>query len=77
MTILDENLREVAQHRRLFGEKEQEAMDWVPYLKQLSRYPAALKYSGIHAMLPDPVKDFLENLVHIGRKVRPCVSCGT
>jgi len=61
VTILDENLREVAQHRRLFGEKEQEAMDWIPYLRQLSRYPAALKYSGIHAMLPDPVKDFLEN----------------
>ncbi len=61
VTILDENFREVARHRRLFGEKEQEAMDWIPYLKQLSRYPAALKYSGIHAMLPDPVKDFLEN----------------
>ena len=60
VTILDENLREVARHRRLFGEKEQETMDWIPYLKQLSRYPSALKYSGIHAMLPDPVKDFLE-----------------
>ena len=61
VTILDENLREVVQHRRLFGEQKQEAMDWIPYLKQLSRHPAALKYSGIHAMLPDPVKDFLEH----------------
>lgn len=61
VSILDENLREVARHRRLFGSQEQEAMDWIPYLKQLSRYPTALKYSGIHAMLPDPVKSFLEN----------------
>jgi hypothetical protein len=61
VSILDENLREVARHRRLFGCQEQEAMDWIPYLKQLSRYPTALKYSGIHAMLPDPVKSFLEN----------------
>lgn len=61
VTILDENLREVIQHRRLFGNKEQESMDWIPYLKQLSRYPTALKYSGIHAMLPDPVKHYLES----------------
>jgi len=61
VTILDENLREVVKHRRLFGSKEQEAMDWIPYLKQLSRYPTALKYSGIHTMLPDPLKEFLES----------------
>ena len=61
VTILDENLREVVRHRRLFGTKVQESMDWIPYLKQLSRYPAALKYSGIHAMLPDPVKTYLES----------------
>ena len=61
VTILDENLREVVKHRRLFGKEEQESMDWIPYLKQLSRYPTALKYSGIHAMLPDPLKTFLES----------------
>lgn len=60
VSILDENHREVVTHRRLFGKKNQESMNWIPYLKQLSRHPAALKYSGIHAMLPDPVKDFLE-----------------
>ena len=61
VTILDENLREVVRHRRLFGIAVQESMDWIPYLKQLSRYPTALKYSGIHAMLPDPVKNYLES----------------
>jgi len=67
VTILDDNLREVVKHRRLFGTREQEAMDWIPYLKQLSRYPTALKYSGIHAMLPDPVKTYLESQNRSGR----------
>lgn len=34
-------------------------MDWLPYLTQLSRRPAALKYTGIYPMLPDPVQEFL------------------
>ena len=44
---------------RLYGEQEQESMDWLPYLTQLSRRPAALKYTGIYPMLPEPVQEFL------------------
>jgi transposase len=60
VTVLDENMREVIRHARLYGQRRQEAMDWIPYLKQLSRYPAALKYSGIYTMLPDPVQGWLD-----------------
>lgn len=57
--ILDENYREILKHSRLYGEQRQESMDWLPYLTQLSRRPAALKYTGIYPMLPKPVQDFL------------------
>ena len=41
--ILDENYREVLSHPRLYGPRGQEQMDWLPYLTQLARRPAALK----------------------------------
>lgn len=36
---LDENYREIVRHPRLYGDYEQESMDWLPYLTQLSRRP--------------------------------------
>jgi hypothetical protein len=43
-------------------------MDWLPYLTQLSRRPAALKYTGIYPMLPEPIQDFLENCDYPSKK---------
>jgi hypothetical protein len=57
---LDDNHRPVTVHQRLYGQHKQEAMDWIPYLTQLSRNPGALKYTGIWNMLPDPLQDYLE-----------------
>ena len=59
---LDESHRPITRHQRLYGNYKQEQMDWLPYLTQLSRYPAALKYSGIYAMLPDFVQEYLSGL---------------
>ncbi len=59
--VLDESHREVTRHPRLYGKERQESMDWLPYLTQLSRRPAALKYTGIYPMLPDLVQDFLND----------------
>lgn len=59
--VLDENYREIIRHPRLYGEKNLESMDWLPYLTQLSRRPAALKYTGIYPMLPEPIQDFLSS----------------
>lgn len=58
--VLDENHREVVRHPRLYGEKRQESMDWLPYLNQLARRPAALKYTGIYDLLPSTVRSFLD-----------------
>ena len=35
-------------------------MDWLPYLRQLSIRPRALKYSGIYDMMPPTMKQFFE-----------------
>ena len=35
-------------------------MDWLPYLNQLARRPAALKYTGVYDLLPKKVRSFLD-----------------
>lgn len=62
VTMLDESLKEIVTHKRLYGDCEQESMDWIPYLEQISKYPTAFKYTGIHKMLPDPVNEYLDRL---------------
>jgi len=58
--VMDENYREIVRHRRLYGDTKQQSMDWLPYLKQLSMRPRALKYSGVYDMMPPAMKQFLE-----------------
>lgn len=49
-------------HERLYGDYKQQSMQWLPYLTQLARRPGALKYTGIYQMLPQPVKEYMEEL---------------
>jgi len=58
--VMDENFREIVRHRRLYGDTKQQRMEWLPYLRQLSMRPRALKYSGIYDMMPAAMKQFLE-----------------
>lgn len=60
VTVMDENYREIVRHRRLYGDTKQQRMDWLPYLRQLSMRPRALKYSGIYDMMPIAMKKFVE-----------------
>jgi len=60
VSILDKDMNVVVTHKRLYGKERQEIMDWIPYLKQLSRKPAALKYSGIYQLLPERVMNWLD-----------------
>lgn len=59
--VMDENYREIVRHHRLYGDTKQQSMDWLPYLRQLSMRPRALKYSGIYDMMPSAMKQFLES----------------
>ena len=59
--VMDENYREIVRHCRLYGDTKQQSMDWLPYLRQLSVRPRALKYSGIYDLMPSAMKQFLES----------------
>jgi transposase len=59
VTILDESLREIVSHSRLYGPQKQQRVQWLPYLTQLSRRPRALKYSGAWEMMPEPLQQWL------------------
>jgi hypothetical protein len=59
--VMDENYREIVRHRRLYGDTKQQSMDWLPYLRQLSIRPRALKYSGIYDMMPSAMKQYLDD----------------
>lgn len=56
---MDDSNREIVRHRRLYGESKQQSMQWLPYLTQLAKRPAALKYTGIYSMLPKDIQEFL------------------
>jgi transposase len=60
--VLDENYREIVRHERLYGDHKQQSMQWLPYLAQLARRPGALKYTGIYHMLPQPMREYMEDL---------------
>lgn len=59
VTILDENLREIVIHSRIYGPERAERMNWLPYLHQLSRRPTALKYTPVYEMMPAPLQQWL------------------
>lgn len=58
--VLDENFSDIVCHPRFYGDKKQQSMNWIPYLKQLSRKPLALKYSGVYELMPCNMKQFIE-----------------
>ncbi len=60
VVVLDESLRPVVKHRRLYGSSRQESMDWLPYLTQLSRRPGALKYTPVYSLMPEPLQRWLD-----------------
>ena len=59
--VFDSENKLIAKHRRLYGDTKQQSMDWLPYLKHISAKPRSLRNSGIYDMLPDNVKNYLDN----------------
>lgn len=57
---LTESREPIVVHKRLYGKTKQQSMQWLPYLTQLSKRPAALKYTGIYRMMPEPLQAFLD-----------------
>ena len=61
VTIMDSHMNEIVTHRRLYGDYKQTSMDWLPYLKYISRKPRSLKNSGIYDMMPQSMRLFMDN----------------
>lgn len=61
VTVLDENQKEVAVHRRLYGDEHQESMQWLPYLRYIARKPRSLRNSGIYDMMPERMQIYLDS----------------
>ena len=60
VTVLDDSLHEIVTHRRLYGQEHQESMNWLPYLSYVSRHPRSLKNTGIYAMMPGEMQNYLD-----------------
>lgn len=61
ITVLDHNYNEIVVHQRLYGGDKQQSMEWLPYLKYIALRPRSLRNSGIYDMMPDTMKNFLDN----------------
>ena len=57
---MDADMHEIVTHRRLYGKDEPESMDWLPYLKYISRKPRSLRNSGIYDLMPESMQCFMD-----------------
>ena len=60
VVVMDEDMREIVRHRRLYGDSSQKSMEWLPYLKYIARKPRSLRNSGIYEMLPETVRKYMD-----------------
>lgn len=61
ITIMDTKYNPVVTHRRLY-EKDEESMDWLPYISLMAKRPNALKYTGFYQELPEIWQNHLSDL---------------
>lgn len=67
VTVMDSRQQEITTHRRLYGDEVQESMQWLPYLKAISRKPRSLRNSGIYSMLPENMRSYLDECQNTDR----------
>lgn len=59
--VMDENLKPIVSHRRLYGDTKQQSMNWFPYLKYIALKPRSLRNSGIYDMMPVQMQRYLDS----------------
>lgn len=52
----------VVTHQRLYGEQKQSSMNWLPYLRSISRKPRSLFHSSIFDMMPENMQQYIGRL---------------
>ena len=50
----------IVTHRRLYGDRKQSSMDWIPYLTAISRKPRSLFNSGLYDMMPESMQKYMK-----------------
>jgi transposase len=50
----------IVTHKRLYGDSKQSSMEWLPYLKAISRKPRSLFNSGIYDMMPEGMQEYMK-----------------
>lgn len=60
VTIYDLDYHEIVRHKRLYGDKKAESIDWLLYLKYIARKPRSLRNSGIYDQLPINMQKYLD-----------------
>ena len=58
--VMDLKQQLIVTHRRLYGDEEQESMEWLPYLQYIARKPRSLRNSGIYDMMPESMQKYLD-----------------
>ncbi len=59
--VMDMNMQEVVRHRRLYGDRVQSSMEWLPYLKYIAKKPRSLRNSGIYDMMPAVMQEYMDS----------------
>ena len=61
--VMDADYKEILRHRRLYGKDKEklQSMQWLPYLRAISRKPRSLENSGLYDMLPEPMQKYLDD----------------
>ena len=58
--VMDDKQHVIIAHNRLYGDKKQQSMEWLPYLKYIAKKPRSLKNSGIYDMMPENMRFYLD-----------------
>ena len=61
VSVMDQDYQSIVMHKRLYG-KNQESMDWLPYISLMAKRPTALKYTGFYQQLPASWQEYLSDL---------------
>ena len=67
VVVMDNEMHEIVRHRRLYGDKEQSSMEWLPYLKYIAKKPRSLRNSGIYDMLPENMRLYMDTCANSDR----------
>lgn len=67
VTLLDDKYHQIIKHPRLYG-RQNESMQWAPYLELMARRPRAIKYTGFFKQLPLSLQDYLGKCDHAAQR---------